>query len=236
MKTPLAFIISLSLVLPLSAAYEKWTNKEGKTVELDLVEVTGEGDAKAGVFQMRNGRKATIKAVDLDEESAKRLAAWKPAAAAGGQEASVFDEILDGNLTKLDGKSLKKYEPTSKPTKYYLFYYTASWCGPCHKFTPSLVKFYNEHKSSSAEFEIILITSDDSEDAMDGYASELKMEWPHLKLSKVDDFKKKFNHPGGGIPNLVLTDLEGTIIKKSYEGENYVGPNVVMEHLGTLLK
>lgn len=229
--------MAISLAQPLCAAFENWTNKEGKTIELDLVEVTGEGDAKEGVFQMRNGRRATIKMADLDAESAKRLAEWTPSSAAGAQAASVFDEVLDGNLMKLDGKKLKKYEPESKPTKYYLFYYTASWCGPCHKFTPSLVKFYNEHKPKKGdEFEIILVTSDDSEDAMDGYASELKMDWPHLKLSKADDFKKKFRHPGGGIPNLVLTDLQGKLIKTSYEGKNYVGPTVVMQHLGKLLK
>ena len=229
--------MAISLAQPLCAAFENWTNKEGKTIELDLVEVTGEGDAKEGVFQMRNGRRATIKMADLDAESAKRLAAWTPSSAAGAQTATVFDEVLDGNLMKLDGKKLKKYEPESKPTKYYLFYYTASWCGPCHKFTPSLVKFYNEHKPKKGdEFEIILVTSDDSEDAMDGYASELKMDWPHLKLSKADDFKKKFRHPGGGIPNLVLTDLQGKLIKTSYEGKNYVGPTVVMQHLGKLLK
>lgn len=237
MRTTFAFIMAISLAQPLSAAFENWTNKEGKTIELDLVEVTGEGDAKSGIFQMRNGRRATIRMSDLDEESAKRLAAWTSPAKAGAQAASVFDEILDGNLMKLDGKKLKKFEPESKPTKYYLFYYTASWCGPCHRFTPSLVKFYNENKPKKGdEFEIILVTSDDSEDAMDGYASELKMEWPHLKLSKVNDFKKKFRHPGGGIPNLVLTDLEGNLIKTSYEGKNYLGPNVVMEHLGKLLK
>lgn len=228
--------MAISLAQPLCAAFENWTNKEGKTIELNLVEVSGEGAAKTGVFQMRNGRRATIKVADLDAESAKRLAAWTPSSRAGAQTASVFDEILDGNLMKLNGKTLKEFEPESKPTKYYLFYYTASWCGPCHKFTPSLVKFYNEHKPKGNEFEIILVTSDDSQGDMDGYASQLKMDWPHLKLSKADDFKKKFKHPGGGIPNLVLTDLQGNLIKTSYEGKRYLGPTVVMEHLGELIK
>lgn len=224
--------MAMSLAQPLSAGFENWTNKEGKTVDLDLIEVTGEGDAKEGVFQMRNGRRATIKMADLDEAGAKRLAAW---VSPGGAQ-SVFDEILNGNLMKLEGKKLEKFELKSKPTKYYLFYYTASWCGPCQKFTPSLVKFYNEQKSKGNDFEIILITSDESEADMNGYAGKAKMEWPHLKLSKVDDFEKKFKHPGTGIPNLVLTDLQGNLIKTSYEGKNYLGPNAVMEHLGSLLK
>ena len=123
-----------------------------------------------------------------------------------------------------------------KPSKYYLFYYSASWCGPCHKFTPSLVDFYNKNKPGNNEFELILVTSDSSDDDMDQYAAEFKMPWPHLKLSKVEKFKKEFNHPGTGIPNLVLTDTQGKLLKTSYEGATYVGPAVVMNYLGTLLK
>lgn len=236
MKTSLSIAIAISLVLPLSAAFEDWTNKEGKTAQLELVEVIGEADSKEGVFKMRNGRMVNIKQADLAEADVKRLADWKPAAAPASGAASVFDEALDGNLVILDGKRLKKHELASKPTKYYLFYYTASWCPPCQAFTPSLVKFYQANKPNNDEFEIILVTSDSEEKDMEKYAISKDMTWPHLKLSKADKFQKKFNHPGGGIPNLVLTDLEGKLIKTSYEGKNYLGPTVVMDHLAGLLK
>lgn len=236
MKTSLSIAIAISLVLPLSAAFEDWTNKEGKTAQLELVEVIGEADAKEGVFKMRNGRMVNIKQADLAEADVKRLADWKPADVPASGAASVFDEALDGNLVILDGKRLKKHELASKPTKYYLFYYTASWCPPCQAFTPSLVKFYKANKPNNDEFEIILVTSDSEEKDMEKYAISKDMTWPHLKLSKADKFQKKFNHPGGGIPNLVLTDLEGKLIKTSYEGKNYLGPTVVMDHLAGLLK
>ena len=236
MKTSLSIAIAISLVLPLSAAFEDWTNKEGKTAQLELVEVIGEADSKEGVFKMRNGRMVNIKQADLAEADVKRLADWKPAAATASGAASVFDEALDGNIVILDGKRLKKHELASKPTKYYIFYYTASWCPPCQAFTPSLVKFYKANKPNNDEFEIILVTSDSEEKDMEKYAISKDMTWPHLKLSKADKFQKKFNHPGGGIPNLVLTDLEGKLIKTSYEGKNYLGPTVVMDHLAGLLK
>jgi thiol-disulfide isomerase/thioredoxin len=214
MKTSLSIAIAISLVLPLSAAFEDWTNKEGKTAQLELVEVIGEADAKEGVFKMRNGRMVNIKQADLAEADAKRLADWKPAAPeAPAAEPSVFDEVMDGNLVILDGKRLESSELTAKPTKYYIFYYTASWCPPCQKFTPSLVEFYNKNKNDN--FEIVLITSDDSTKDMEGYAAAKKMPWPQLKQSKADSFKKKFDHEVTGIPSVITCDLEGKIISRT---------------------
>lgn len=216
MNTTLSIAIAISLVLPLSAAFENWTNKDGKTAQLELVEVTGEDDAKAGVFKMRNGRNVTIKASDLAEADAKRLAEWKPAPAepeAVTGEPSVFDDVLDGNLVILDGNKFAKHELAAKPEKYYVFYYTASWCPPCQAFTPSLVEFYNKHKSD--KFELVLITSDDEEDDMEKYASGKKMPWPQLKQSKADSFKKKFAHGVNGIPAVIVCDLEGKIVSRN---------------------
>ena len=235
MKNTLPLLISCLFVASAHAEFRLWTNADGKTADLDLVSVNDLSDGKSGVFKMRNGKSVTIKASNLSEADRKLLAEWKPAtAAASTVVASVFDKALENDLVRLSGKSLKTCKDATKPTKYYLFYYTASWCGPCHKFTPSLVEFYNKHKDPS--FELVLITSDDSEKAMEGYAEEMKMPWPQLKLSKVKSFKNEFPYPGGGIPNLVLTDLEGKLIKGSYEGKQYAGPYVVMAHLETLLK
>jgi thiol-disulfide isomerase/thioredoxin len=235
MKTRSILLTAAFMTGTLHAEFRTWSNKDGKPATLDLIAKSGEGDVVKGTFRMRNGKTVDLSVADLSDTDALLLKEWKPAAAAVGA-ASVFDDTLDGNLVKLDGKSLKKYELDNKPTKYYLFYYTASWCGPCHKFTPSLVKFYDANKPSSDEFEIVLITSDRDEKAMEGYAKEMGMNWPQLKLSKAGKFQKEFKHPGTGIPNLVLTDLEGKLIKTSYEGKNYVGPSVVMSHLADLIK
>mgnify|MGYP000373120689 CR=1 FL=1 len=100
-------------------------------------------------------------------------------------------------------------------SKYYIFYYTASWCGPCQAFTPSLVEFYNEAKPNNNNFELVLISSDQEEDAMEEYAAKKNMPWPQLELSKVEKFSKKFDHGVTGIPSVVVCDLEGKIVAKT---------------------
>lgn len=232
MKTPLLLLACSSIAL---AGFETWTNSDGQTAELDLVKVEEIDGEKVGTFQMVGGRSVTLKATQLSEADAQRLAEWKPEADAQAAIPSVYDDLLDGNLETYQGRSLKRLKEFTPPTEYYLFYYTASWCGPCQKFTPSLVEFYEKRKPDDARFEIILVTSDSNEDDMEEYAAEKKMTWPHLKLSKVDDFREDFPHPGTGIPNLVLTDTEGKLLKTSYVDGTYYGPTPVMNHLGTLL-
>lgn len=237
MKTHHLLLVASLVTATAHAEFRNWTRADGKAAELELISVTESGGIKSGEFKMRNGKSISLAADTFTAADAKLLAEWKPketAAAPAAAAASAFDEVFDGNLVKLSGKSLKSYKDGVKPEKYYLFYYTASWCGPCHKFTPSLVEFYNKNKD--AAFELVLITSDSDEGAMEEYAAEMKMPWPQLKLSKTEKFKKEHIYPGGGIPNLVLTDLEGKLIKSSYEGKNYVGPSVVMNHLAGLLK
>ncbi|MEP4079521.1 thioredoxin-like domain-containing protein [Haloferula sp.] len=212
MKTTI-LLCTLALAGFAFGEFETWTSSDGRSAELELVKVTETGGEKTGEFKMRNGKKVSIPASGLTDEDAVRLNDWKSpeqlAAEAAGPD-SVFDEMLEGNLVRLEGKSLKKYSDGPKPEKLYIFYYTASWCPPCQKYTPSLVEFYNENKNEN--FEIVLITSDRDEDAMEGYAKEKKMPWPQLKLKKAADFKKKFQHGVTGIPSVIVCKLDGTKI------------------------
>lgn len=199
-------------------AFEDWTSKDGRTVQIDLIKTSGEGDSLAGEFRMKNGKTIIIKVGDLDDAGAAKLkeAATKTAeAAVPASAASVFDDILDGNLVKLDGKKFADCKDATKPTKYYIFYYTASWCPPCQAFTPSLVSFYNDAKPNNDQFELVLITSDSDEKSMEKYATDKKMPWPQLEIGKVKNFKGKFNHGVSGIPSVVVCDLEGKIVAKT---------------------
>lgn len=210
MKTSI-LLTTLALTGFAFAEFETWTSSDGRSAELELVKVTESGDGKTGEFKLKNGRIVKIPASGLTEEDARRLDEWKSPeelAAEAAAPASIFDDILDGNLLRLEGKSLKSYKDGPKPEKLYVFYYTASWCGPCQQYTPSLVDFYNKHKNDN--FEIVLITSDSNEASMEEYAKSKKMPWPQLKMKEVEDFKKEFKHGVTGIPSVIVCKLDGT--------------------------
>lgn len=67
MKTVQILLIAFSITSLASAEFESWTNKEGKSVELDLIKVTQVAGEVQGEFKMRNGKTATIKVSDLSQ-------------------------------------------------------------------------------------------------------------------------------------------------------------------------
>jgi nucleoredoxin len=212
-------ILLIALTLPSFAAYETWTNKEGKPAKLEFVKMTEKDGEKAAVFTMAGGRSVTIKASDLSEADAKRLdevAAKAAGGAAGGAagDAGVFAEFAAKGLVKLDGKSVKDFA-LAPPKKFYLLYYSASWCGPCRQVTPKLVEWYNTNKSP--DFELIFVSRDNDEKSMEGYLKEDTMPWPAFKFSvveKEDGFGKYRN--GGGIPHLVVLKTDGTVVTEGH--------------------
>lgn len=218
----LACTFGLAATLSSHAAFEVWTNKEGKTAELEFVGKAEKDGQPAAEFRLRGGQKTVLKVSDLDEAGKARLEALlaeAPAASAttaqpqGG--ASVFDDVLENKLVQLTGQSVKKAASVAKPTKYYVFYYSASWCGPCQQYTPSLVELYNKIKPGNSKFELVFVSSDREDESMEGYMEDKAMPWPALKLSSVQGFKKKFNHSVTGIPSVVVCDLEGNVVAKT---------------------
>ncbi|XP_022776105.1 probable nucleoredoxin 1 [Durio zibethinus] len=89
-------------------------------------------------------------------------------------------------------------------------YFSASWCGPCQRFTPKLVEVYSE-LSPKGDFEIIFVSGDEDAELFNGYFS--KMPWLAIPFSdsetrsRLDKLFKVM-----GIPHLVLLDENGKVI------------------------
>ncbi|KAF8016576.1 hypothetical protein BT93_H1945 [Corymbia citriodora subsp. variegata] len=92
-------------------------------------------------------------------------------------------------------------------------YFSASWCGPCQRFTPTLVEVYNE-LSPRGDLEIIFISTDEDEESFTRYFS--KMPWlaiPFSDSDKRDNLDELFKVRG--IPHLVILDGTGTVLTDS---------------------
>lgn len=212
----LAFSLLPISALPLNAeSYMEWNDIIGRSFEAKIVDV-GAQDVQ---LENREGKQIDFPIADLKPSSKEQIQAWQAARRKAGEagakaatqenshKASVFDKALLGNLLRLDGKRLKRCDDATRPEKYYVFYYTASWCGPCQRYTPQLVEWYKKNKSDT--FELVLISSDSSEDAMENYAASKGMPWPQLEMKETKAFKKSFNHGVRGIPSLIVCKLEG---------------------------
>ncbi|KAF8408256.1 hypothetical protein HHK36_007405 [Tetracentron sinense] len=89
-------------------------------------------------------------------------------------------------------------------------YFSASWCGPCQKFTPNLVDVYSE-LIPKGNFELIFVSGDEDEEAFKKYFS--KMPWLAIPFSdsetrdRLDEVFKV-----SGIPFLVILDADGKVL------------------------
>ena len=143
---------------------------------------------------------------------------------------------LHGKLVALRGKSALPYTAPDLPqAKYIALYFSAGWCGPCHQFTPELVKFYNEMKPKYPGFEVVFMSRDLGQNAMEKYMAEMAMPWPALRYGAVKSDRALTKYAGPSIPDLVLLNEKGEVLSDSYVGSNYVGPYKVMGDLKNLL-
>lgn len=134
------------------------------------------------------------------------------------------------------GKTALPYDAPDLPqAKYIALFYSAGWCGPCHQFTPDLVDFYKEMKPKHPEFEIVFMSRDTGQNAIEKYMSEMGMPWPAVRYSGAKSDRALTKYAGRGIPDLVLLNEKGEVLSDSYAGKGYLGPHKVMNDLKKLL-
>jgi nucleoredoxin len=158
----------------------------------------------------------------------KRNAPTADTAASTGSIAS----LVKGNLVSSQNGALRPYlDAEFEKKKLIGLYFSASWCGPCRKFTPNLVAYYNKNAVAHPEFEIIFVSNDKSPSAMEGYMREMQMPWPALSFDKVTGNEAIRKYAGSGIPCLVVVDENGKVIFDTFAGKNYRGPEAVLGEL-----
>ena len=144
--------------------------------------------------------------------------------------ATKVERWLAGKLVHREGTEVRPVKLARLAgVKFYALYFSASWCPPCREFTPGLVDAYGKIRSMYPEFEIVLVSRDESERAMAAYMNHDKMEWPAVRWADAKSLREINRYSGDGIPCLVLVDAEGKVLSDSYRWGRYVGPNAVLE-------
>jgi nucleoredoxin len=95
-------------------------------------------------------------------------------------------------------------------------YFSAHWCPPCRAFSPLLVSFRDKN---AKDFEVVFVSSDKTPKDQTAYMTEVKMQWPTMKLNSAPAtaLKKKYNVTG--IPKLVIVAPNGETITENGRGE-----------------
>jgi nucleoredoxin len=100
-------------------------------------------------------------------------------------------------------------------------YFSAHWCGPCRRFTPLLIEWYNKMKAAGHSIEIVFISSDKNQEQWMEYFST--MPWPALNVWQAagstakDRLEMLEDGPceHRGIPHLALlkgSDLSASVL------------------------
>jgi len=208
MKTALVAALLLALSNLTAEEMRTWTSSDGaNTVEAKLYKQ----DATNATLILQNGRSAQVPIAQLSEadqaylkEAATRTDTEEGATGPEGKMA----EALKGQLVDEDGKAA---EIAGNP-EYYLFYYSASWCGPCRAFTPDLITF-NRRMDRHENMQVVLAPSDRSAEDAVAYLKDYRMPWPSIdygawRSGKVDVPR----NPNGTIPSVVLADRNGKVL------------------------
>jgi thiol-disulfide isomerase/thioredoxin len=117
--------------------------------------------------------------------------------------------------TDTSGKMLKLSEMKGKVV---LVDFWASWCGPCRRENPNVVRLYNKYKTKG--FDILSVSLDQDRDRWIKAINDDGLLWP----SHVSDLKFWQNEAAKtygvqSIPSTILVDKDGVIIARNLRGE-----------------
>ena len=142
----------------------------------------------------------------LDKFVQDKLIELRGAAGVGEEAINIVGNTPEGK--KMDLKSLRG--------KYVLIDFWASWCGPCRRENPNVVRLYNKYKDKG--FDILGVSLDNNKAKWEAAIKKDNLSWHHI--SDLKGWSSALAKPYGvrGIPYTVLVDKEGKVLAKKLRG------------------
>lgn len=173
-----------------------------------------------------------VEEIDLATAEA-RIEAFKGVAAyASNKNLAKLESIVSTLKTLQPGMPAPDFvmnDPKGKPVQFSEFYkknkvtmidFWASWCGPCRRFNPTLVSIYKEFKKKG--FDIIGVSLDRDQEAWEKAIKSDELKWTHVSDLAYWDNAVAKQYYVRFIPQSVLVDQDGKIIKRQPSEEELV--------------
>jgi thiol-disulfide isomerase/thioredoxin len=126
----------------------------------------------------------------------------------------IGSRYADFEITDKNGKNKRLSEFLGEIT---LLEFWASWCGPCRKENPNLVKTYKKYKPKG--FEIFAISLDKDKDKWLKAIEKDNLEWPNFCDLQVWENEASLTYGVYAIPENFLIDKNGEIVARNIRGE-----------------
>jgi len=130
--------------------------------------------------------------------------------------AAFEDGAVAPSFTQMTLDSSGMVGPANYRGKILLIDFWASWCGPCRKENPNVVKMYNKHKDQG--FDILGVSLDKQHARWAGAVKKDNLQWTHVSDLKGWQNAVAQQYGVRSIPATVLLDREGRIVARNLRG------------------
>lgn len=140
---------------------------------------------------------------------------------------AVGQPFMDFKMLTLEGKEVKLSDYVYK-NKITLLEFWASWCSPCCKSMPDLVRLYRRYKDKGLE--IVGVSGDNNKEQWEKAVRRLNITWPQISDVRKGRGDMHKHYGIYKIPTMYLIDQNGTIIAKD------ISMKEVFSKIGDILK
>jgi len=192
-----ASLIVVLVSLSIDNEYEAWNAVLGQLVQAFPESPT--------IKEYVNYANNIAKAKEEEKQRAELAAQFAP-----GKPAPDFTELSTDRKSSISLSSLKG--------SYVLIDFWASWCGPCRKENPNVVKTYEKYKDDG--FTVLSVSLDSDASKWFGAIQTDGLIWPN-HVSDLGGWSSRVPklYNVSSIPFTVLVDKEGKIVQTNLRGE-----------------